>query len=121
MDGIADKLSQLLSDPDGMERIKTLAEGLLGSGKENEAPKDLDNGSAGDVGLSLPDGFDIGKMMGLLSAFNNQKTDRRSELLLALKPHLSQERREKVDKAVKFLKIAALLPILKDQGILDLF
>lgn len=120
MDGIADKLSQLLSDPDGMERIRSLAEGLLG-GKEDEPPKSNGNGSDGDVGLSLPDGFDIGKMMGLLSAFNNQKTDRRSELLLALKPHLSQERREKVDKAVKFLKIAALLPILKDQGILDLF
>ena len=58
--------------------------------------------------------------MGLMSAFNNQKNDRRTELLLALKPHLSEERRERVDKAVKILKIVSILPALKEQGLLDI-
>ena len=39
------------------------------------------------------------------------------ELLLALKPLLREENRAKVDTAVKLLKLASLLPLLKDTGL----
>lgn len=116
MEDMASKISELLSDPRGMEKIKSLAETLF---KDNTTPKDEPPEDTSSGGFGLPDGFDIGKIMGLMSAFNNQQSDRRSNLLLALKPHLSNERQERVDKAVKLLKIAALLPVLKEQGILD--
>ena len=118
MDDIAGKISELLSSPDGMDKIKSLADSLFSSGTPTQSNADK---QPSDGGFSLPDGLDIGKLMTVASAFSNQKADRRSELLLALKPHLSSERCERVDKAVKFLKIAALLPLLKEQGILDIF
>ncbi len=125
MDDIADKISELLADPDGMNRIMSMAQSLFSDKTETDAPKkeaepnpNPDSDSNG--GFSLPKDFDIGKIMGLMSAFNSQKNDRRSELLLALKPHLSQERREKVDKAVKLLKIISLMPVLREQGLLDI-
>ncbi len=117
MDDIAGKLSEFLQDPESMSKLKSVAENLLGNQNEQN---DSQSSSASEP-FSLPDGFDIGKMMGLMSVFKNQKQDHRSELLLALKPHLSEHRREKVDQAVKLLKIIALLPVLREQGLLDIF
>ncbi len=116
MEDMASKISELLSDPNGMEKIKTLASALFSDGPEAASAPPNDNSSNA---FSLPEGFDIGKIMGLMSAFNSKQSDRRSDLLLALKPHLSSERQERVDKAVRLLKIAALLPVLKEQGVLD--
>ena len=119
MENIAEKISELLSSDGGIEKIKSLADGLFGgnSSQSESDDKDSENSNA----FSLPDGFDIGKIMGLASAFGNQKPDHRSALLLALKPHLGEARRERVDKAVKLLKIVAMLPLLKENGILDIF
>ncbi len=119
MEDIQGKLSELLSDPEGMNKIKTIAESLFKSDDAKNSPTpEPDSSPSG--GFSLPDGFDISKIMGLMSVFNSNHNDRRSDLLLALKPHLSAERRERVDKAVKLLKIVSLLPVLKEQGLLDL-
>ena len=119
MEDIQEKLSALLSDPDGMNKIKTIAESLFNGDDAKKTPTpEPDTPQSSD--FSLPDGFDISKIMGLMSVFNSNRNDRRSELLLALKPHLSVERREKVDKAVKLLKIVSLLPVLKEQGLFDL-
>lgn len=119
MDDIADKISNLLSSADGVDKIKNMAEMLLGSAttenSDNSTPK-CNNDSGG---FSLPD-FDMSKIISLASVLGNQTCDKRSELLLALKPHLCEERRERVDKAIKILKIIAIIPILKEQGLLDL-
>lgn len=131
MDDMAGKISELLSDPEGLEKIKSMAQMLFsGSNQESSAPAveeksqpAPDSSPLGGLlgGFSLPDGIDPIKIMGLISAFNNQRNDDRAGLLLALKPHLTVERRERVDKAVRLLKIAALIPVLKEQGILDIF
>ena len=44
--------------------------------------------------------------------------DKDSELLLALKPHVNTARQEKIDKAVKLLRIYAVINVLKDSGML---
>ena len=49
------------------------------------------------------------------------KDDDNTRLLIALKPHLSDERRKKVDKAISLLKIVKFLPILKENGFESLF
>jgi len=41
--------------------------------------------------------------------------------LLALKPHLTDERQQRIDKAVKLLRIISVIPLLKEQGLLELF
>ena len=121
MEDMASKISELLSDPKGMEKIKSMAEALfsdestLPSVNSDESPKEDGFGA-----FSLPDGLDITKLMAIFSALNSGEKDRRTDLLTALKPYLSKERGQKVDKAVKLLKIVSLLPVLKEQGLLEL-
>ncbi len=115
-DNITDRLAELLADDNGIEKIKAMADSLLGSGTA-AAPTEKKDPSDG---FSLPDNFDISKIMGLMSAIGGRQSDHRADLLLALKPHLSQARRERVDKAVRLIKLASLIPILKEQGLLDI-
>ena len=63
---------------------------------------------------------EIQAIMKIGSALKTPRQDDRSQLLLALKPHLSPARQERVDQAVKILRILDILPLLKDSG-LDLF
>lgn len=68
--------------------------------------------------------FDIGKIMTLGSIISNaSKADKNTELLLALKPHLKEEKQEKVDKVIKIFKLISIWPAIKESGLLggDLF
>ncbi|MBQ8550287.1 MAG: hypothetical protein IKL44_05300 [Clostridia bacterium] len=101
---LADKISELLSDPEGMARIEAMAQSILGDEqKKSEQEPDLS-------GINIA---------GMLSALKNSGEDDRSRLLLALRPHLSPERRERVDKAVKLLRIVSIMPLLKESGLLN--
>lgn len=102
---LADKISELLSDPEGMARIEAMAQSLLGEEKEKGAPPTPE-----------PSGREL---MGVLSALKNSGTDDRSRLLLALRPHLSEARRERVDKAIKLLRLVSVMPLLKESGLLS--
>ena len=51
-----------------------------------------------------------------MCAWENEKT----RLLLALKPHLSNERQKRVEKAVKILKLLELAPMLGELGLFSL-
>ena len=55
--------------------------------------------------------------MKLMSAMKNDQDDDRTRLLLSLKPHLSQERQQRVDQAVKLLKLITLLPLIRESGL----
>lgn len=123
MDDLAEKLSGILNDPQSMAQVRKMAEGLF---SQNEEPDNhsgvsslsglLGNAPQSD-GFSMPDATSIMRVVSLLK---NSGNDSRSGLLLALKPHLSEERQERVDKAVKILKLVSLMPILKEQGLLNL-
>jgi hypothetical protein len=111
MDDLSEKLSALLSDPESMERVKAMAEGLLGSSaqKENLSPSP----DTGDIDIGA-----ITRVMGLLK--QSRKDDSRVKLLMALKPNLSAERQGRVDNAVKILKLLELAPLLKEAGLFNL-
>lgn len=109
MDEISDKLTALLSDPDGMERIKQMAQSLLGG--EDGAPE--------AAKVEPPsDGEDIKKIMSLLARFKGREDDSRVQLISALRPHLSAERQARADSAVKLLKLLDMLPLIKESGLL---
>ena len=74
------------------------------------------NSVLGDGGL---DPNQIAKIMSVISRLKNSSNDSRANLLLALKPLLSVPRREKVDTAIKLLKLIDMLPLLKDSGLFD--
>lgn len=74
--------------------------------------------SDGDGSDGLFSGLDfetIAKAASLMGAMGTQSDD--EKFLLALKPLLREENRAKVDAAVKLLKLASLLPLLRDSGL----
>lgn len=112
MDDLGEKLAGLLNDPDTMDRVRKMAENILGE-KEPEPQPSPDLGSL--LGAS-----EMQTIISLIGKLNSGGEDSRTKLLTALKPHLSEPRREKVDTAIKILRMLELLPLLKESGILKL-
>ena len=140
MDDMMAKIQDILSDEESMNQIKQLA-GMLGASanEENSDEKMQDNSqgmpdlsklfssmssnqnsqsqnSSSDNGL----GFDTGTLMQLQGLMQSvSSNDKNTELLLALKPHLKEDKQIKVDKAVKLLKLLALWTVVKESGLLN--
>ncbi len=112
MDDLGEKLAGILNDPESMERVRAMAESILG-GEEKTAQNPL---------AALTDGFDttdLNKILSIVTKLKNSGDDASSNLLLSLKPHLSEPRQQKVDTALKILKLIDLLPYLKESGLLN--
>lgn len=101
----------------GPDPSALLASLLSGAGS---TPSSSPEPTPGDGLLSSISPKEIQAIMKLGSVLKSKRPDDRSQLLLALKPHLSPARQERVDQAVKILRILDILPLLKDSG-LDLF
>ena len=97
MGELEDRLNSILSDPGQMEKIAGLARSLLGG--ESAAPEP----SAPDAGL-------LQKLGGLM-AQNAQAPGREQALLAAMRPWLSEKRREKMDRALQLARMARLARI----------
>lgn len=110
------KINEILSDKESMEQIKKLAS-MMGMSGENEAPPPPSQ--LLPVGDDMPDISKI--MMFSQMAKNMTENDKNTSLLIALKPHLSEERQQKTDKAIKFLKMMNLISFAKNSGILSEF
>ncbi len=111
MDGLTEQISALLSDPEGMERLKSMAEGLFGGQNIPVGPPPEKNESP------LPDIGAISKMAALLKP---PADDARVRLLYALKPHLSEDKQQRVDRAVKMLRLLSIAPLLSQMGLFEL-
>ncbi len=109
MDDLNQKLAGILNDPESMNRIKEMAESIL---SKPESPKEDDSV------FGTLDGAELSNIMSIVSKLNQKNEDARTSLLSALKPHLSEPKREKVDTAIKILRLLDLLPLLKESGIL---
>lgn len=118
MDDISEKLAELLNDPESLNRVREMAENILGN---NEKTKSENTNKVDfDINSIFGDGIDpaqLSKIMRVMSRLKSKQDDNRARLLIALKPHLSAPRQEKVDAAIKLLKLIDLLPLLKDSGI----
>ncbi|MDE6776173.1 MAG: hypothetical protein K2J37_07780 [Ruminococcus sp.] len=113
MDDLMNKISDILSDEDSMRQLNELAQMLNNSegndtGKNPETPEKSDN---------MPD---IEMMMKIAELAGSMNTcDKNTELLLALRPHLSIEKQRKLDKAVKMLKLVSVYEAAKESGMLN--
>lgn len=123
MDDLAQKLTELLDSPEGLEKMKGMAEMLLGSADPAPAPTEPSPPppkAAAPAVTPFP-GLapnELQTMMRMAKAFQSiPKEDSRTNLLLALKPHLSEPRQAKVDEAIKLLKVVSMMPILREQGL----
>lgn len=108
-----EKLEGILSNPQAMEQIMSLAKSLEGG--ENSAspsasapapaPSDL-SGLLGSVGQLDP------KMLSTAAKLFSQmgrQDDRRTALLQALRPFVKPERYAKLDKAIQIAKLSVLI------------
>jgi len=120
MDDLSAKINQILSDPQALQQIQGLSSMLsmpssdVSSTVENKPqslPVSIGDSISGDM-LSL-----IGRLAPLMSDIN--KEDATTRLLAALRPFLSDERKKKLDKTGKILKMMKLVPLLKDFSVLD--
>lgn len=69
-------------------------------------------------GASAMPNIDINMIMKVQQAMSQLSTsDKNVELLLALKPHFGDERRKKVDDAIKIMQMIKLLPLIKESGL----
>ena len=100
-----------------MENIEDILRALAEEPDEESAQNQPEQESGSQGGLF--DGLDADmliKLMGMMESMNRHDDSER--FLLALKPLLREENRAKVDAAVKFMKLFALLPVLKESGLL---
>ena len=115
MDDLSNTLSNFLKDPESMGKIQQMANSLFAeNGEKNDS-----NATSPTTPNILGDGIDISALSKIVGLLNTKGSDHRAGLLLALKPHLSDERAVRVDKAVKILKLVSLVPLLKDEGLLN--
>lgn len=118
MENIESILSSM-SDED-MEMLKSAAEGLFASMGQNEEKKERhEKNEKKTGGANIFDGFNIDfetvtRIMSLMEKLKHQPQDPRCNLLLSLKPMLSEKRRGKVDEAVKIMSLMSFLPIIEE-------
>ncbi len=111
MDDLSQKLTEILNDEESMNKVRSLAENILSNNETQINSED-------NFGLSANE---LSMIMGIIGRLKNGKDDKRTALLSALKPNLSAEKQEKVDVAIKLLKLIEILPLLKESGILSIF
>ena len=99
MDSINEIISSLSEDD--IENLKGIAKDLFSG--EDELP------FGKDAGLNIAG---LGKML-------SASDDDRCKLIKALKPMLSEERQKRADEAIRLLKLASMLPAIRQSGILN--
>lgn len=92
MSELEDKINSVLNDPQQMEQITKLAQSLMGE----------ESSSAQNAG------FDLSALTQLGNTVNDTPSGDKQALLNAMKPYLSEKRRSKMDRAMKFARLAKL-------------
>lgn len=136
MDDLMNKLQAVLNDEESMNQIKEIA-GMLSSADGQEEgsaaaatqgqPPDLSallNGltaqnGGGNRSVPAPSaqglGIDPNKLLQLGQVLGKaNRNDKNIDFLLALKPLLKEENREKIDRVIKLFRIMAIYPDIKE-------
>ena len=108
-------ISELLNSvsPEELERLKSVAQNLISSGAVGGGKGQNENSSKPSAasektggGMSSLFGEDLTKTLA-------GKEDDRTRFIHALMPLLSEERRQKAEEAMRFLRLMDVLPLLK--------
>lgn len=111
MDDMQSQMNAIISNPDMMQKIMSLAQSLNQSQEQSAPPP-----PAGQVADAMPeiDLSMIQKLSGLAGQSNIDK-DQRS-LLKALGPYLSRDRISKLEKAMRAAKMASMASVFLNQS-----
>lgn len=123
MSEFEDRINSVLNDPEQMDKIANLAKSLMGGeaqkadpgdggmmGKLGELAKGLTGGGASGRDSPDIDPAMLGKIGRLMKAGNAQNSNERA-LLEAMKPYLTEKRRQKMDRALQLAKLARIARI----------
>lgn len=106
--GLADMVGEFMSDSSNRQQIQSLLSALGGeSSKETSSDAAVGGINPDNIGLFL-------KLQQVMSQMNSPESGRQTALLMALKPLLRPEKREKVDNAVKFLGIGRAIEVFRN-------
>lgn len=108
------KISGILSDEESMKQIAELAK-MFQSGELNSSSSEVSEDCPPND--TMPDMEQIMSLVTLANSLNQQ--DKNTQLLLALRPHLSEGKQVKLDKAVKMLKLVTMYTTAKESGLLN--
>ena len=114
MDNINDIISNLSQDDINM--LKGVASSILGGEAEkpaNEPAPAANSNLPSNIGF---DNIDFDRIMKAKTMFDkmNHTKNKNTDLIMALKPHLSPETQNKADMALRILKLFEMLPLLKE-------
>lgn len=145
MADLTEMLTQFLSSDEGKQQVNQVLSmlGQNGGGSEPPPPppqqpqqqgggmpdlssllSSLGLGGGGGGGPAAPSGnsglpnLDISKLLRVQQLLSQKNDNSSTALLRALKPHLAEENRKKVDEAVRILMLLDLLPLIKESGLL---
>ena len=110
MEDLEAKIKSLLSSPEGMDQLLSVAKAIAGGGNSEAEGENstVERGNSGpSTGLPL-DGIDpklISIAMQLMSEYTGS-TDRRIGLLHALRPYLKNDEQGRIDKAIQIVKLS---------------
>ena len=107
MDDISQKIQSLLNDEESMRQIQELA-AMFSSGDVSSSSQEQPSDGAG---------INPAAIMQLIGAMSVQ--DKNCELLIALRGHLSPEKQQKIDKAIKLMKLYNIFIAMRENGMLD--
>ena len=123
-----DKLNTLISDPDAMAQVMQMAQSLSqqmgasgGVASSSGGPTAAADASPPQELSSLLGGIDpalIQRLLPLLSQMNRAESSETTAFLLALRPFLKPERRDKVERAAQLARLIHLakLFLLSQEG-----
>lgn len=110
MEDLSEKLTQLLSSPEGMQKIQS-AMSALGGMMGEDTPPPPSPPPAADMGVDMAA---ISKILPLLGNLNQENEDTR--LLGALRPYLHGQRAERLEESMRLMRLMKLLPLLTEGG-----
>lgn len=114
---MSDDLSDLIKNFSNSNIDMNKVNDLLSSLKSTDKSSSSNNSSSSES--TSANNIDINTMLKIkemMDKINSSHNDKRSNLLLALKPYLRESRQTKLDQYMKLLNIAPLLEMFKDDG-----
>ncbi len=106
MDDLSAAISGFLSKPGAMEQLETVAKQLGLSTGTDEGEKTTDTASVQESNLGMIDGISPEKLQKIMQAVQDGgRPDRNTALLEALRPLLHSEKQEKMDRAIRAIRL----------------
>lgn len=114
MEDLAGKITELLGNPEIMDKLKDFSGLSDPTDTENPSKENENAGENFELPLDVID--TVMKIAPLLSSI--KKEDKYTRFLKALRPLLSEQRRKKLDSSSQILQLVRLIPFLKNNGII---